>query len=300
MLEQIRDRGGEVMVRIHQPVRAGDDAVPVGVGIVGEGDIELVAHADQPRHRIGRRAVHPDLAVPIGCHEPERRVHGITNDGRGDAVSLDDGLPEMHSRAAQGIDPDLHPRSADRFHVDDVGKVGHVRTNVIVAMNASSLLRAVIRNPLQSPQSVFQKCVCGALNSRRDIGVSRSAIWRIIFEAAILGRVMGRGDHDAIGKAAGPVPVVGQDRMRDRGRRRISVPLVNHHGDIVGREYLQRAGEGALRQGMGVDAHEQRAVDAAAAPMVAERLADRQNVRLVEGVVKGGAAMPRGPERHAL
>src|SRR5664279_1733373 len=34
--------------------------------------------------------------------------------------------------------------------------------------------------------------------------------------------------------------------------------------------------------------------------MIAQRLADRQNMSLVEGVVEGGAAMPRGAERHPL
>src|ERR1700722_7503135 len=34
--------------------------------------------------------------------------------------------------------------------------------------------------------------------------------------------------------------------------------------------------------------------------MIANRLADRQDVRLVERVVEGGAAMPRGAERNPL
>ena len=37
-----------------------------------------------------------------------------------------------------------------------------------------------------------------------------------------------------------------------------------------------------------------------AAPVIAQRLADRQDMRLVEGVVERGAAMPRGAERHPL
>jgi len=166
------------------------------------------------------------------------------------------GCQKWTPAAAEGIDADFHARGADRLHVDDVGKVGHVGTNVVVAVNAGGLVRAVIRNPLQAPQSVFQKCVRGTLDSGGDIGVGRSAIWRVILEAAVLGRIMRRGNHHAIGKTAGPVPVVGQDRMRDRGRRGISVALVDHHGDIVGREYLKRAREGRFRQRMGVDADE--------------------------------------------
>ena len=82
MLEQIGNRGREIMVRVHQSARARHDAVPVGVGVVGKGDIEFVAHPDQPRHRIGRRAVHPDLAVPIDRHEAKRRIDRVVHDGR--------------------------------------------------------------------------------------------------------------------------------------------------------------------------------------------------------------------------
>ena len=64
ILEQIRNGNREVMIGIHQAVRPGHDAVPVGIGVVGEGNVEFVAHADQPRHGIGRRAIHPDLCRP--------------------------------------------------------------------------------------------------------------------------------------------------------------------------------------------------------------------------------------------
>src|ERR1700734_1785944 len=40
-----------------------------GGGIVGEGDTEFILEADEPRHRIGARAVHANLAVMIDGHE---------------------------------------------------------------------------------------------------------------------------------------------------------------------------------------------------------------------------------------
>lgn len=51
---------------------------------------------------------------------------------------------------------------------------------------------------------------------------------------------------------------------------------------------------------MGVDPDEQRPGDADTVPVLADRLADGQDVRLIEGVVEGGAAMPRGAEGDAL
>ena len=76
---------------------------------------------------------------------------------------------------------------------------------------------------------------------------------------------MRRRDHDAVGEAALAALVVGQDRMRDHRRRRVAVMLVDHHLDAVGREHFERARQRRLGQRMGVDADEQRSVDAACA-----------------------------------
>ena len=267
---------------------------------LAEGDVELVAHADQPRHRIGRRAIHPDLAVPIDGHEAERRIDRVADDGRGQAIALDDRLPVMHAGAAQGIDPDLDAGGADRFHVDDIGEVGDIGPDVIVAMHAGRFARAVIGDALHAAEAVFEKAVGGALDVSRDVGIGRTAIGRIVFEAAVLGRIVRRRDHDAVGEAAVAALVVGEDGVRNHRRRRVAVVHVDHHLDAVGREHFQRARQRRLRQRVGVDADEQRAGDAAALPVIAQRLADRQDMRLVEGVVERGAAMPRGAERHPL
>src|SRR6185312_9796762 len=94
--------------------------------------------------------------------------------------------------------------------------------------------------------------------------------------------------------------VISEDRVRDYRRRRKTVLRVDHHLDAVGAKYFQRAAKRRLGQRVGVDADEQRPVDAGALPVLAQRLADGENVRLVEGVVERRAAMPRGAERDAL
>ncbi len=67
--EEIMNRGGEVMVGIHESLTARDDAVAVDVRIVPEGDVETVFQSDQAFHGIRRGAVHPDPAVPIDGHK---------------------------------------------------------------------------------------------------------------------------------------------------------------------------------------------------------------------------------------
>ena len=256
VLEQIGNGGGEIMVRIHQAARAGHDAVPVGIGVVGKGDVEFFAHADQPRHRIGRGAVHPDFSVPIHGHEAEGRIDRIADQRRGKPVALDDGLPIVHAGAAQRIDPYLDACGADRLHVNDISEVGDIGPGVIMAMNARRFARAVIGDAVDAAQTVLEKAVGGALDGGGDIGIRRAAIGRIIFEAAIFRRIMRRRDHDAVGKATVAAPVMGQDGARNHRRRRITVALVDHHLDAIGREHFQRARQGRLRQRVGVDADE--------------------------------------------
>ncbi len=51
---------------------------------------------------------------------------------------------------------------------------------------------------------------------------------------------------------------------------------------------------------MGVHAHEQRAVDAFLAAVIADRLGGGEDVPLVEAALERGTAMPGGAERHLL
>ena len=97
----------------------------------------------------------------------------------------------------------------------------------------------------------------------------------------------------AVGQARLAAAIVGQDRVRDHRRRRVAVVRVDHRLDAVGREHFESAGESRLRQRMGVHAEEQRPVDAAMLPIKADRLRDRQDVRLVESTSN---AEPRWPE----
>ena len=92
------------------PDRAGDDSVPVGIGVVAEGDVELVFELDETGHRKGARAVHADLAVVVQRHEPERGIDRRVGDGDIEAVPIGDRLPVMDGRAAQGVDAELEAR----------------------------------------------------------------------------------------------------------------------------------------------------------------------------------------------
>ena len=72
--EEVADGDRQEVVRVHQAGVGGDDAVPVGVGVVAGGDLVVVLAPDQRRHRVRGGAVHPDLAVPVEGHEAPGRV----------------------------------------------------------------------------------------------------------------------------------------------------------------------------------------------------------------------------------
>src|SRR5690606_3266290 len=79
-----------------------------------------------------------------------------------------------------------------------------------------------------------------------------------------------------------------------------AITRVDAHLDARGREHLKR---GVMRwsgEGVGVLAHEERPGDALRAAVLDDRCRDRNDVRLVERRVKGGAAVAGGAERDAL
>ena len=247
------------MVRVHQAAGARHDAVPVGVGIVGKGDVETVAHRDQARHRERRGTIHPDFAIPVRRHETEGRIDGVVHDRRIDSVMFDQRLPVMNGGAAERIDADFHARRFDQRHVDGIAEIGDIGTDVVVQMRRGGLAGALVRKPRNALHVGLHIGVGGLFDLARHVGVGRTAMRRIVFVAAILGRIVRRRDDDAIGKPAGSALVVAQDRMRDDRRRRVAAALVDHDVDAVGGKHFHRAGQRRLGERMGIDADEQRA-----------------------------------------
>ena len=86
--------------------------------------------------------------------------------------------------------------------------------------------------------------------------------------------------------------VVGQDGVRDDRRRGVAAVRLDHHVHAVGSEHLDRRHQRRLGEGVGVHADEERAGRALARPVLADRLADGQDVILVEA---GSATCRDGP-----
>ena len=111
---------------------------------------------------------------------------------------------------------------------------------------------------------------------------------------------MRRRDDDAVGQVLLAAAVVDEDGPRDDRRRRDAVVALDDRLDAVGGQHFQRGALGRAGQRVRVLAHVERAVDALASPVVADRLGDGQDVGLGERAAQRRAAVPAGAEADQL
>ena len=251
---------------------------------------------------MGRRAVHADPLVPVEGHEREGGVHLRVHDRDVEVVGLADRHPVVDGRAAQWVRADPQVRTPDGIEVDDGAQVAHVRVEEVEVRRVLEVVRPLERGARDRLPAPLQQLVGPLLDPRGDRSLRRSAVGRVVLDAAVLGRIVAGGDDDAVGGAvrARALPVVGEDRVGDRRGGGEPVPVVDHRGHLLGGQHLHDGEEGGLGQGMGVATHEDGPRVSLLAAVVDDRLRRCGDVCLVEGATQAGAAVPRGPERHSL
>ena len=196
-------------------------------------------------------------------HEAESRVHVLVLRRQPQAVALGDARPVGDAGAAQRIgardssrrreSPPYRSPHPDRSRTPRCNRAGAWSTRQRLALGHAAHLA----------QTAGEQSRWRDPDPLRGAGVGRAAVGRIVFESAILRRIVRRRDHDAVGQAGRPPAVVRQDRMRERRRRRVAV-LADRSSylDAVRRQHFQRAGERRLGKRMRVLGQEQRPVDA--------------------------------------
>ncbi len=256
-------------------------AVAVVIRIAGERHVETVAQPDQPRHGVRRGAIHADLPVPVHGHETERRIDLLVDDRQAQPVALRDARPVRHSRAAERIHTERKVRRAHGLHVDHPPQVAHVGGNVVVPVRGGCGQRPLVRHT-RHLAGVSEQRVRFRLNPARGGGVRWSAVRRVVLDSAVVRRVMGRREHDAV-RQSGPAPaIVRQDGVRKRRRGRVAQIHVHHHLDAVGRQHLQRTGEGRLGERVCILCEVQRPFRALEFAIAANRLRNGEDVRFVK------------------
>ena len=120
--------------------------------------------------------------------------------------------------------------------------------------SATSRRIGLRRNPLYSGEPGFEELIRLGLDPIGDDIVRRTAIRRIILEAAIMWRIVRGRDDNSVGLPDLPVAIVGHNRMRNDRSRRVFVSFCEHHLDFICRQDLKRGGAGRKGKRMRVDA----------------------------------------------
>ncbi len=257
--EEVVDRDREVVVGVHEPRIRGHDAVAVGVGVVAGQQVVLVPSGDERRHRRGRGRVHADLPVPVESHEPPRRVDVGVHDREVDAIDLRDEGPVLDGRTAEGIGADADARCPDRVEIDHGSEIADVGVAEVVLAE-----RLAVDVGIGGASHALEPCGQERVGPIGDpagrVGVGGAAVRRVVLEAPVGGGIVRGGHDDAVGTPrilGGSSPVVGEDRVAQRGRRHPGVAGVDAHVDPVRDEHLDRAALGGERERVRVAAEEE-------------------------------------------
>ena len=192
------------------------------------------------------------------------------------------------------------PGSADDVQVDHGRELPDVLAQEVEGGRRGGAPGRLVADPAHLAQPAGQQLVGAILDDRGDLRAGWAAVGRVVLEPAVLGRIVRRGDHDPVGQAVVAPVVVDEDGPGQRGRRRVPVPAVHQHGDLVGRQDLQRGHERGLGQAVGVPAEEQRAGGARPGPVVTDGLGGGGDVILVERGTQRRAAVSRRAEADLL
>ena len=134
----------------------------------------------------------------IHRHEREGRVDHRIHDGDVGLVERVDRLPVRHRRSAEWIHAELEAGGADSVHVHDVFQVVDVRQDEVVLVCNRRIDRGRERYPLDARVPGPQQLVGAVLNRLGHVDVGGSAVRRVVLEAAVIGRIVRRRDHDSV------------------------------------------------------------------------------------------------------
>ncbi len=157
-----------------------------------------------------------------------------------------------------------------------------------------------VRQAAHVPQPARHDFVRAFLDRGRFGTARRTAMRRVVLEAAVRRRIVRRRHDDAVRKPRNPSPVVCKYGVRHGRRRRDKIARRKPRGHAVRGKHFNRSPVRRRRQCMRIHADEKRPVDTAARAVFADGLRDRGHVIFVERAVFRFAAMPGSPERHRL
>ena len=146
----------------------------------------------------------------------------------------------------------------------------------------------------------FEQRVGAPLDPLGDGGVGRTAVGRVVLEAAIGRRIVRWRHDDAVCEAAAAAAIVHQDGVRYGGGGGVFAAGRDQSLYAIGGKYFQRALESRRRQRMRIDADIERPIDTLLLAVFADCLRDGKYVPFVEAALQRCSAVTRGAKCHAL
>ena len=122
----------------------------------------------------------------------------------------------------------------------------------------------------------------------------------VILNSTIFRRIMRRRDNNTVGQAIWFSSVVIQNRMRNNGRRRITLTFLDNHIKAISNHNFNRRTKSSLRQGMCIHSNKEWTIDALSTPVFTQCLANCCYMSLVERIQQRRTTMPRCTKANSL
>jgi len=150
------------MIGWQQSLASRDDPMTVMIRVAGESDVEFILQTNQTLHRIGRRGIHADLAVPIHRHETESGINGLVGDRKVQPIAISNRLPVVDTSPTEGIDTQADLRLAYCVHIDYMSQLVNVGVEIIVAVCCRCMQSFLERYPLHAFQPLSRNILAFA------------------------------------------------------------------------------------------------------------------------------------------
>lgn len=171
-----------------------------------------------------------------------------------------------------------------------------------MAVDAACLHCPFKRYPPDTLESLRHELIGSLLDDRSGGRIRRAAVGRVVLDPAVFRGVVGRGDDHTVCPASPgtDIAVTGKDGMGNHRGWRIAKAVLDEHRHVVRGKDFDGAGKGRFGQGVRVHAEEEGTVGVLRLPVLADRLADGKDMRLVETVPERRPPVARGSEGRQL
>ena len=235
--------------------------------------------------------------LPSQSSDMKRKVGSgwLCGHGHLETVTLGDAVPIGDAGAAERVGADGEAGVADGFEVEHRAEIVHVGPPGSRSDGWSGAARALAKVQRRTSCSPAASMALARFSIHLVAAVSAGPPLGGLYlkppsSGGLCDGVMTMPSASPVDAAA----IVRQDGVGERGGGGVAEVLIDHHLDAVGREHLERRGEGGLGERVRILAEEERAVDAVFRAILADRLRDGEDVGLVEGGIR--RSEPRCPE----